>query len=249
MKKIIGFFKNRIVISIFGLTLLSLLIWFVGPSIKFGEENSAPFASHVSRLLAILVLVVLWELNNLRVQLQDNKKDRDLLDGLQDKPDEIKIDHTAEQTSEELGQINETFAQALATLKKVKFTGGGRRKALYELPWYIIIGPPGAGKTTALINSSLEFPLADQFGKAALQGVGGTRNCDWWFTNEAVLIDTAGRYTTQDSHKVADSSVWEGFLELLKKKRRRRGRRGRGRRSHGGEGDNKSDGGAPPSGE
>ncbi len=32
-----------------------------------------------------------------------------------------------------------------------------------------------------------------------MRGVGGTRNCDWWFTDEAVLIDTAGRYTTQDS--------------------------------------------------
>src|SRR5690606_3136694 len=44
----------------------------------------------------------------------------------------------------------------------------------------------------------------------------------WWFTNEAVLIDTAGRYTTQDSHKVLDSSSWEGFLSLLKKNRPRR---------------------------
>src|SRR5690606_36318918 len=68
----------------------------------------------------------------------------------------------------------------------------------------------------------LDFPLAEQFGKGALQGIGGTRNCDWWFTNEAVLIDTAGRYTTQDSHKVIDSSAWEGFLNLLKRNRRRR---------------------------
>ena len=90
------------------------------------------------------------------------------------------------------------------------------------MPWYIIIGPPGSGKTTALVNSSLDFPLAEQFGKGALQGVGGTRNCDWWFTNDAVLIDTAGRYTTQDSHKVVDSSAWESFLKLLKKHRRRR---------------------------
>jgi type VI secretion system protein ImpL len=79
-----------------------------------------------------------------------------------------------------------------------------------------------SGKTTALVNSSLEFPLAQKFGKEALHGVGGTRNCDWWFTNEAVLIDTAGRYTTQDSHKVIDSSAWDGFLGLLKKYRRRR---------------------------
>ena len=34
-----------------------------------------------------------------------------------------------------------------------------------------------------------------------MRGVGGTRNCDWWFTDQAVLIDTAGRYTTQDSDR------------------------------------------------
>ncbi len=37
-----------------------------------------------------------------------------------------------------------------------------------------------------------------------------------------MLIDTAGRYTTQDSHKVVDSSAWQNFLNLLKKHRPRR---------------------------
>ena len=85
---------------------------------------------------------------------------------------------------------------ALATLKSAS---GGKSGYLYDLPWYVIIGPPGAGKTTALVNSGLKFPLAQGGHPAAVAGVGGTRYCDWWFTEEAVLIDTAGRYTTQDS--------------------------------------------------
>ena len=222
MKNVVVFLKSRIFISIVGLVLLSLLIWFVGPLIKFGANNFAPLGEAIYRLFVILSIVVLWGLNVLRIQLRDSKKDRELLAGLQGHGYEQAIDQGAVQSADELEQINETFSQALATLKKVKFSGGGRRKALYELPWYIIIGPPGAGKTTALVNSTLEFPLAEQFGKGALHGVGGTRNCDWWFTNDAVLIDTAGRYTTQDSHRVADSAVWNGFLELLRKKRRRR---------------------------
>ncbi|MEJ1976165.1 MAG: hypothetical protein WDN49_08745 [Acetobacteraceae bacterium] len=64
-------------------------------------------------------------------------------------------------------------------------------------PWFVLIGPPGSGKTTALLNSGLHFPLAQEDGSdAAVGGVGGTRLCDWWFADEAVLIDTAGRYTT-----------------------------------------------------
>jgi type VI secretion system protein ImpL len=79
---------------------------------------------------------------------------------------------------------------------------------LYELPWYVIIGAPGSGKTTALRNAGLKFPLADQMGEQAVRGVGGTRNCDWWFTDQAVLIDTAGRFTTQDSDQATDKATW-----------------------------------------
>lgn len=221
MKKIAEFFTNRIVISIIGLIVLSLIIWFVGPHIKFGAENYAPLGSETARLITIMVIIVLWGLNNLRVQLQDRKNNDKLVNDLQDDQDSLS-NVVSDQSSEEIHQIRERFTHALSTLKKLKFRGRGVKKALYELPWYIIIGPPGSGKTTALINSSLDFPLADKFGKGALQGVGGTRNCDWWFTNDAVLIDTAGRYTTQDSHRVIDSTAWEGFLAMLKRHRRRR---------------------------
>ncbi len=222
MKKIIEFFKNRIVISIIGLIVLSLLIWFIGPYFKFGSSNYAPLEGQVTRLVIIMVIVVLWGLNNLRIQMAGKKNNEELVNDLQNSPSSAQGGLTSNQKSEEMLQIGERFSQALALLKKHKFKGLGLKRGLYELPWYIIIGPPGAGKTTALVNSSLDFPLAEQFGKGALRGVGGTRNCDWWFTNEAVLIDTAGRYTTQDSHKVVDSAAWEGFLDLLKKHRRRR---------------------------
>ena len=91
--------------------------------------------------------------------------------------------------------LKQKMEDALAVLKR---TGKSNARALYDLPWYLIIGPPGAGKTTALVNSGLKFPLAADNAAMAVQGVGGTRYCDWWFTDEAVLIDTAGRYTTQD---------------------------------------------------
>ncbi len=222
MKKIIGFFTNRFVISAIGLIALAIIVWFVGPVIKFGDNNTAPLSSEFSRLITIIILLVLWGLNNLRIQLASKKNNDDLVVDLEQNQ-ELKAESASdEQAGEEYQLLNQRFSDALSTLSKLKFKGKNRSRVLYELPWYIIIGPPGSGKTTALVNSSLEFPLAEQFGKAALQGVGGTRNCDWWFTNEAVLIDTAGRYTTQDSHKLVDSSAWEAFLSLLRKNRRRR---------------------------
>src|SRR5216117_3277691 len=113
--------------------------------------------------------------------------------------------------------IKDKMKDALATLKKA----GGKSDYLYDLPWYLLIGPPGAGKTTALVNSGLKFPLSRGATPAAVAGVGGTRYCDWWFTEDAVLIDTAGRYTTQDSDAKSDKESWFSFLDLLKKSRPR----------------------------
>ncbi|MCS6933199.1 MAG: type VI secretion system membrane subunit TssM, partial [Acetobacteraceae bacterium] len=114
--------------------------------------------------------------------------------------------------AEEEAKLKEKLAAALTRLKEAK---AGR---LYDLPWYVIIGPPGTGKTTALENSGLEFPLTEG---GRLQGVGGTRDCDWWLTDRAVLLDTAGRYTTQDSDAAADKGAWERFLAVLRKARPR----------------------------
>lgn len=110
--------------------------------------------------------------------------------------------------------LGERMNAALATLKK-----SGGASYLYDLPWYVIIGPPGAGKTTALRNSGIEFPLSNADDDGVVSGFGGTRYCDWWFAEDAILIDTAGRYTTQDSDKTADENSWQAFLDLLKKSR------------------------------
>lgn len=221
MKRVVAFFKDKRVITVIGLIALSILIWFGGPYVRFGESNYAPLGSSEARLITIILILLIWGINNLRQQVKRNKSNDKLLEGIE----ESQSDATSlapGQNTEEVAILRERFTQALGALKKLKFQGKYGKKVVYELPWYMIIGPPGSGKTTALVNSGLNFPLAEKVGKTALRGIGGTRNCDWWFTNEAVLIDTAGRYTTQDSHRVTDSAAWKGFIDLLKKYRPRR---------------------------
>lgn len=110
--------------------------------------------------------------------------------------------------------LQEELDRAVDALKQSKLARG-RQGALYALPWYVIIGPPGAGKSTALRASGLKFPHLGSGG--GIKGVGGTRNCDWWLTNEAVLLDTAGRYATEDD----DREEWLAFLDMLKRTRPR----------------------------
>jgi type VI secretion system protein ImpL len=118
------------------------------------------------------------------------------------------------QSGAEVKAIRDSMMKAIETIKGSKMGIASGTRALYELPWYMIIGNPAAGKSTAITNSGLQFPFAD--GKI-VQGVGGTRNCDWFFTTDGILLDTAGRYSVLDEHR----AEWFGFLDLLKKYRRR----------------------------
>ena len=105
--------------------------------------------------------------------------------------------------------------RAITALKNSKLGGKGGAEALYALPWYVIVGPPGSGKTTALRNSGIPFPYMSAQKGGGIRGVGGTRNCEWWLSNEGVLLDTAGRYMTEDD----DRDEWLSFLDLVKKNR------------------------------
>jgi type VI secretion system protein ImpL len=211
---VIGLLKSKLVASGFGLIALAITIWIAGPQIAVG--TSRPLQSEQARLIAIVVIIVIFALNQLRKVLKANKANKGMVEGLVD----AKAAADPDRSAEEVATLKGRFEEAVEVLKKSKGKKG--RLSLYDLPWYIIIGPPGSGKTTALVNSGLDFPLAERFGKEALSGVGGTRNCDWWFTNEAIMLDTAGRYVTQDSDAKVDRGAWEGFLGLLKKYRKRR---------------------------
>lgn len=115
----------------------------------------------------------------------------------------------------EVQAMQAEFAKAVAALKGSRLARGGR-DALAVLPWYMIIGPPGVGKSTALRASGLKFPYLTARG--GVRGVGGTRNCEWWLTNDAVLLDTAGRYATEEE----DREEWLSFLDTLRRARPRK---------------------------
>ncbi len=89
-------------------------------------------------------------------------------------------------------------------------------KNVYSLPWYLLVGPPGSGKTEAMRHSSIGFPPGLQ---DPLQGTGGTLSMHWWFTNTAVVLDTAGRLFMSEGAGANDNSEWKEFLKILKRAR------------------------------
>jgi len=216
MRSILNFIKQGWFISLLGVIALSAIIFFVLP-LFFGDYEKLNLIIYIS----IAVIFSIWAIVYLIKYLKARKKNKELLEDIAE--EEPEIDPVQMQVDDELGVLQGRLGEALTELQGSKFkTHNGDSKYLYQLPWYVIIGPPGSGKTTLLKNSNLDSPLSEKFGREAISGVGGTRNCDWWFAEEAVLLDTAGRYTTQDSNKEVDQKAWLGFLGMLKKNRPRR---------------------------
>ncbi|HHF2914825.1 type VI secretion protein IcmF [Vibrio parahaemolyticus] len=211
IKEIGRIFTQRWFLGLIGVAACSIFIWVVGPLITIAGYE--PLKSDFQRLVTILVLVFVWALFNVTKQHKQKVKEDESIQTL------LEVDSQSDkEAASEIDLMRERIEQAVKVVTK---THKGKR-SLYDLPWYVLIGPPGTGKTTVLKQSGLEFPLADSLGSDSIAGVGGTRHCDWWFANKAVLIDTAGRYTTQDSQEKVDSKAWHGFLGLLKKYRTQR---------------------------
>ena len=206
-----GIFKKPWFLPLIALLFVALVIWFIGPYLGLGDYH--PFESILGRLIGIVLVVVVWATIKLLGKLRGQSKGAKLVQNVA-----AQADPGSAKASADAKQLRDRFEEAIAALRKSK----GARLNLYDLPWYMIIGPPGSGKTTVIVNSGLKFPLSQKFGKEALRGVGGTRNCDWWFTDQAILLDTAGRYTTQDSDEKSDAAGWTEFLTLLRKFRKRR---------------------------
>ncbi|GGQ19317.1 type VI secretion system membrane subunit TssM [Shewanella litoralis] len=212
-KGIVETLKSKWVITILGFVCISLLIWFGGPLVAIAGHE--PLASAASRIILLLIIVIVFGTIHFTRQLSHRKQSEKMVDSLINGEDGNNISGD-DLAKSEITVLQNKMTQALDILKNTKLT---KNKSIYELPWYIMIGPPGSGKTTAIQHSGLEYPLKEKMGVDMIEGIGGTRHCDWWFTNKAVLIDTAGRYTTQDSHIKQDSRAWQGFLGLLKKYR------------------------------
>lgn len=188
--------------TVAGLILLLSLVWWGGPYVGVPSETGR------LAIMAGIVLLALaiWIGRRLLLRRRAAQFSAELQKGGEGSTRQLEIE-----------ELREKMCQAIDSLKASGLGGRYRgQSALYALPWFMIIGPAAAGKTTLLRSSGLHFPYA-QGDDIDIKGFGGTRNCDWWFADEAVLLDTAGRYTTEEENR----EEWLAFLGLLRKYRSR----------------------------
>lgn len=129
--------------------------------------------------------------------------------------DKERIDATGAAGARSAYELQERWREAIQVLKQSSLTRVGN--PLYILPWYLVLGAPSSGKTTSIRSARLPSPITDV---TPLEGITATRNCDWWFLDDAVLMDTAGRYATSVDQTL-DREEWREFLTLLAKYRKK----------------------------
>lgn len=197
--------KSRTFWLVFGFVLLIALVLLLGAILNWTWTTRLLGIVGVLLLGIIVLGITFMRANRSSDKIEDAIKQQAQQQFIAARPD----------NQAEIQDLQEQLERAIEQLKQSKLGGGKRgRAALYALPWYMFIGPPGAGKTTAITNSGLNFPL----GTDRVRGVGGTRNCDWFFTDSAILLDTAGRYMTEQE----DTEEWLAFLDTLKEHRTER---------------------------
>src|SRR5690606_25847122 len=96
--------------------------------------------------------------------------------------------------------------------------GTNGKDALYSLPWYLVAGDARAGKSSLVIGSNLDFQTLPSQRQAEQKTVRPTPAVDWRVTNDALFIDSSGKYFSDASN----SEEWISILETVKKHRSQR---------------------------
>jgi type VI protein secretion system component VasK len=153
-------------------------------------------------LVLIALIVVL-----MRMVFSREREDR-LGRGIHDR-EMLAAYQRAEQLQAQAGDLEDSFRRALAELQASRLG----REGAQALPWYLVLGETGAGKSEALRRSGLDVP--PEYARA--RAGGPTRHCDFFFTNQAILLDTAGRFAESESPEVGQE--WRRLLDLIRRSR------------------------------
>lgn len=205
-------FKNAVFWIIFFALIIALFILFVSPYL-FESLNSIALRLFIafSLFFGTITLILMYTLfikEELKQKLQENiekfKKKK--------KYNSVIV--------EKIADLNTRLSEAMrivksSTIYKNKQTAG------YELPWYLLIGASGEGKTSMLENSGLEFPLNINYEKRSVSETDATQTFQWYFAEHAIFIDMPGTYISSNRGE-EEIALWEAFLKLFSKKRWKR---------------------------
>lgn len=185
----------------------ALLVWFLGPLLAVDDYRF--WQDPAARLVTISVLFLLW---GLAMVVAGGRRAAGLKN-----PDSQVRHQSPGWVEDERKHVRGRFKEAVQRLKTAHRYAGRNERWRNDLPWYLLIGEQGSGKTHLLAAAGLQSPL-DQGEALAAHS---TAHCQWYFADEGVLIETPGRYLTQPDPAV-DAAGWSTLLSLLRLRHRAR---------------------------
>ncbi|CAB3799370.1 hypothetical protein LMG28688_04925 [Paraburkholderia caffeinitolerans] len=205
--------------------LLAAWIWFDGPLVAFGE--SLPLQSRRARAIVIAVLLACW-LWWLWRRLRSRAGKTGPIARWRERR-RLRREQAAAEIGPNAERLVELRARLLDALKRLRDCAPstsrvavwidhltGRSK--YRLPWIVVAGSADSGKTSLLAGSGLRLhgPLPE----GAL--VPPTTQCDWWYADEAVLVDTPrDTLETRQDGTPEPHGIWTTLTGLLRRYRPR----------------------------
>ncbi|WP_224960644.1 type VI secretion protein IcmF/TssM N-terminal domain-containing protein [Geomonas subterranea] len=196
---------------LFGAALLPLLL------ISLVMIPLLPWTWRIGIFLPFIVLLLWGALEGVKKILQHRGKGQPMqqepVPAHSPQPETIPLDTPLAEAArhDRVLDLQRNFRAAVRTLKMSHLKQEG--DPLHVLPWYLLIGESGSGKTSAVRGARLLSPFSDGTQEA------GTANCSWHFYDQGIVIDTAGRYAVP-LDPGPDREEWLTFLSLLKRHRR-----------------------------
>ena len=192
--------------------VLSLLVIFVTPFFfkSFEELNFRLLISFsiFFGTVIIILLVLLFKKEETQEILKEKKEQRELHE------EHKKV------ISEKIKELKRKFYESIKIIRKSSLYKD-KRRARYELPWYLVVGNNSEGKTTLLESSGLDFPLNVNYDNRVIVEEESTKSFQWYFAEHSVFIDMPGNYIELKQNP-EDPVIWKSFLTLFTKKRWRR---------------------------
>ncbi len=208
LKKLITLLGSTWFWSLLLVLTLAACIWLFGPLLAMADNRF--WENPAARLATISVLLLIWGLGVVFSNWRSGWQKRQVE---QSPAGQEHLRKTVAVEKERLELVSR-FKDALRVIKDSDLYGVLGSRGRNELPWYAVIGPQGSGKTSLLDFSGLDFPL-DRRGRKLTHDMRSTSSCGWYFTEQAVLLDTSGRYLEQPVPEV-DGSAWVTLLKLLR---------------------------------
>ncbi|OEE61295.1 type VI secretion protein IcmF [Enterovibrio norvegicus] len=192
--------------------LLNVAIWWAGPWLTIDESKplSSVSARVITSVIFSLAWLALWGFIQWR-KLKGYHAEQIREQRLQEDP----IKRFEERQESELNKVMSALHKSL-----------NKRNYLYALPWYLVLGPENAGKTSLINRSGQNFVFSSVM-RASGKKSENPYSFDWWIGDDSVLIDPDGelltqRATSNDGEGEMERRLWVHFIQWLEKTRSRR---------------------------